>query len=241
MNDIVSALEKEKEYIEYRIKGQEPFHLLDAIRECGFEDLEKYFEAKKNHEFRSIPFKVIDAVSPQACVADIVDVITHRKNAVIFVPINHTVVWTQLNSGCNTEYCITNSIPIIPVGANGTGTLVSTQNDFGIGICMYKDDRYDLDYIVNGFVNIFRKYSDKEIVNQGNDIMYEGKKICGFTYYNTNNMFMVISPISFSEKADLVANICTNKPQIKQVGYIDFMDRATLRMEVEEWLQVNYI
>ena len=122
------------------------------------------------------------------------------------------------------------------MGSNGTGTLVSTPNDFGVGICIYKDKRFDLAYIVNGFVEIFRKYTDKEVINQGNDILYDGKKICGFTYYNTDNMFMVISPISFSEKAELVANICTNKPQLKQVGFIDFMDRDMLRQEVTEWI-----
>lgn len=241
MADIVKAIEKEKEYLDYRMKGEEPFHLVDAVKDCGFDSLAEYFEAKKKYDFDSISFAVIDAASPKSCVADIFDVITNKKNAVIFVNIDHTLVWTQINSGCNIEYCMKNNIPIVPVGAGGTGTLVSTPNDFGIGICIRKDDRFNLAYIVNGFVEIFRKYTDKEIINQGNDIMYDGKKICGFTYYNTNNMFMVISPVSFSEKADLVANICTNKPQIKQVGYIDFMNRDELRKEVSEWLKVPSI
>lgn len=241
MSNIVKAIEKEKEYLEYRIKGEEPFHLVDAVREYGFETLQEYFEAKTKHEFESISFKVINAASPQSCVKDIFDVIANKKNAVIFVDIDHTLVWTQINSGCNIEYCKENNIPIIPVGANGNGTLVSTPNDFGIGICIYKDNRINLEFIVNGFIKIFRKYTDKKVINQGNDIMYDGKKICGFTYYDLNNMFMVISPISFSEKADLVSNICTNKPQVKQVGYIDFMDRDMLRQEVSEWLQVPSI
>lgn len=237
MADILKAIEKEKEYLSYRMKNEEPFHLVDAIKECGFDSLEKYFEAKKHYEFSNLSFKVINATSPQSCVKDIFDVITNKKNAVIFVEIDHTLVWTQINSGCNIEYCAENNIPIIPVGAKGTGTLVSTPNDFGIGICVHKDSRFNLSFIVDGFVKIFRKYTDKEIVNEGNDIMYGGKKICGFTYYDMNNMFMVISPISFSEKAELVTNICTNKPQTKQVGYIDFMDRNILRQEVLTWLQ----
>lgn len=239
MSDIVKAIEKEKEYLSYRMKGEEPFHLADAMRECGFASLDEYFEAKKKYDFNAISFAVIDANSPLECVDDIFAVITGRKNAVIFVDINHTVAWTQVNSGCNVEYCKQHGIPIIPVGAKGTGTLVSTPNDFGIGICIHEDNRFNLDFFVNGFVEIFRKYTDKEIVNQGNDIMYDGKKVCGFTFYDLNNMFMIISPISFSEKAELVANICTNKPQTKEVGYIDFMDRDDLRREVEAWLKCH--
>lgn len=238
MSNILKAIEKEKEYLFHRMQGEEMFHLIDAVKECGFESLEEYFSAKKQYDFNSISFAVIDSESPQSCVADIFDVITNKKNAVIFLNIDHALAWTQNNSGCNVEYCAKNNIPIVPVGAGGTGTLVSTPNDFGIGICIHKDNRFDLAYIVNGFVEIFRKYTNKEIINQGNDIMYDGKKICGFTFYNTNDMFMVISPISFTEKADLVANICTNKPQIKKVGYIDFMDRNMLRHEVSEWLNL---
>ena len=237
MANIEKAIEKEKEYLSFRIKGEEPFHLVDAVKECGFESLAEYFEAKKKHDFESISFEVINASSPKSSVESIFKVITEKKNAVIFVDINSTMVWTQINSGCNVSYCIEHNIPIVPVGATGTGTLVSTPNDLGIGICIHKDSRFNLSFIVDGFVKIFRKYTDKEIVNQGNDIMYEGKKICGFTYYDTNNMFMVISPISLSEKAELVTNICTKK-QVKAVGYIDFMDRDMLRREVSEWLRV---
>lgn len=236
MNKIEKAIEIEKTYLKHRMNEEEPFHLVDAIKECGFETLQEYFYKKTEYEFKTIPFEIIDANSPQESVESIFNVITKKKNAIIFVDINHTMVWTQVNSGCNVEYCISNNIPIVPVGANGTGTLVSTPNDFGIGICIHKDSRFDLRYIVNIFVNIFRKYTDKEIINDGNDIMYDGKKICGFTYYDTNNMFMVISPMSFSEKSELVSNICTKK-QVKPVGYIDFMDRDMLRKEVLAWMQ----
>lgn len=239
MKDIIKAIEIEKIYLQHRARGEEPFHLIDKIKECGFNDLSDYFYAKQQHDFIKNPFIEINAKSPKDCVEDIFDVIINKKNSVIFVDIDYTLVWTQLNSGCDTNYCKENKIPIIPVGAKGDGTLVSTPGDFGIGICVYKNENFNLSYFVNEFVKIFKKYTDKEIVNQGNDIMYNGKKICGFTYYDDNNMFMIISPISFSEKSDLVTKICTNKTQTKEVGYIDFMTREELRMEVKRWLDLQ--
>lgn len=240
MADIVKAIEREKVYIEHRMKGEEPFHLVDAVRECGFESLAEYFEAKKLYQFNQIEFELINATSPRASVESIFKVITEKRNAVIFVDIDETMVWTQVNSGCNIDYCRENHIPIVPVGATGDGTLVSTPSDLGIGICVYKDSGIGLKHIVDGFIAIFRKYTDKEVVNIGNDIMYDGKKVCGFTHYDLNKMFMVISPLSLSPKAELVANICTKK-QVKPVGHIDFMDRETLRREVSEWLRVHSI
>ena len=237
MQDIVKAMEREQEYLSYRVKNEEPFHLVDAVKECGFETLDEYFDAKRRWRFDQITFEVIYAASPQSSVENIFDVITKRKNAVIFVDVDAVTVWTQINSGCNTEYCLEHELPIVPVGATGTGTLVSTPGDWGVGICVHKDSGFDLKFFVDGFINIFRKYTDKEIANQGNDIMYDGEKICGFTTYDVDGMFMVISPISMTPKAELVANVCT-KPAIKPVGHIDFMSRDTLRREVERWLGV---
>ena len=237
MKDIEKAIEVEKEYLEYRMKGEEPFHLVDKIKECGFESLEEYFNSKKAYNLAHVDFEVINAASPRESVESIFKVINEKKNAVIFVDIDEDMAWIQVNSGYNVDYCYENNIPVVPVGATGTGTLVSTTGDLGIGICVHKDSGIDLECLIDGFISIFRKYTDKEIINLGNDIMYDGKKVCGFTSYDLNNMFMVISPISLSPKSELVANICTKK-QVKKVGYIDFMNRDMLRREVSEWLRV---
>lgn len=238
MKDIEKAIEIEKEYLERKLHGEYPFHLVDKIKECGFDSLAEYFKIKNDRDFKFGQFKIVDPSSPEQCIRDVFDIITQKKNAVIFFDIDSTVVWAQIGAECNVKYCLEHKIPIIPVKTNGNGALVSTPNDFGVGIGIRKDSRFDFTYFVNSFVDILRKYTDKEVINQGNDIMYDGKKVCGFTFYDMNDMFVVISPISFSEKSELVSNICT-KPQIKRAGHIDFMSRDDLRKEVSEWLQIS--
>ena len=58
--DIVKAIEKEQEYLFYRRNGDEPFHLVDAIKECGFDTLEEYFAAKKEYGFNHLSFAYIE-------------------------------------------------------------------------------------------------------------------------------------------------------------------------------------
>lgn len=239
MTNIEKAIAKEKEYISYRMKGEEPFHLVDAVRDCGFDSLDDYFRAKKQRVISYLSFGAVEA-TPFKAIEEVMRVITARKQSVIFVNIDRSVVWPTSSKEYREDYCLLNNIPLLFTNAKIGSTLVSTPGDLGVGICVRKDSGVDVDSIIDGFINIFRKYTDKEIVNMGNDIMYDGMKICGFTSYDTNDMLAVISPMSLSPKKELVTNVCTKK-QNKPVGYIDFMTRDNLRKEILEWLQVSSI
>lgn len=239
MADIVKAIEKEKEYLSYRMKGEEPFHLVDAVKDCGFESLVEYFEEKRAYEFGQLKFNIIET-STLSAIAEVLKAIVAKQAAVVMVDIDRTVVFPRNNAAYDAKYCIENSIPILPVQANGNGALVATAGDLGVGICVPKIPNITYEYILDGVISIFRKYTDKDVYNEGNDIMCEGKKVCGFAFYSTDDVIMVISPISLSDKSELISKICKKK-QTKTPGYIDFMDRETLRREVSEWLRVHSI
>lgn len=237
MGDIVKAIEKEKEYLQYRMKGEEPFHLVDAVKECGFESLSEYFEEKRNYEFNSMKFNIVET-STLNSIVEVLKAITSQKPTVVMVDIDQTVIFPRKDAEYNKEYCLSNGIPILPVQANGNGTLVSTAGDLGVGICVPKIKGATYEYILDGFINIFRKYTDRNVENEGNDIMIDGKKVCGFAFYETKYVIMAITPISFSDKAELIKNICLKKQQ-KTPSYIDFMSRETLRQEVSKWLTLS--
>lgn len=237
MSDIVKAIEKEKEYITFRMKGEEPFHLADAIKEFGFESLGEYFKAKQDHEFTSMNFNVIETTTLNA-IADVVKAIATKKPTVVIVDINQTVVFPRNDAEYDKEYCIKHGIPILPVPTSGNGALVSLAGDLGVGICVPKNCSITHEYILDGFINIFRKYTDKPVYNEGNDIMCDGKKVCGFAFFNTPDVIMAISPISLTNKSELIAKICMKK-QTKIPSYIDFITRDELRMEVSAWLKIQ--
>lgn len=235
MADIVKAIEKEKEYLSYRMKGEEPFHLVDAIKECGFDSLSEYVKEKKAHDFKALGFSIVEAPTLNA-IAEVVKAIATKKPAVVMVNIDRTVVFPRNDAEYDKDYCLANGIIVLPVSTAGNGALVSVSGDLGVGICIPKNKGFTYKDILDGFINIFRKYTDKSIYNEGNDIMCDGKKICGFAFFNTPNVIMAISPISLTEKSELISKICM-KTQTKIPGHIDFVDRDTLRQEMFKWLQ----
>lgn len=236
MADIVKAIEKEKEYLSYRMKGEEPFYLIDAIKECGFESLAEYFEQKKIYELSNLSFEVIET-TPAKAIGDVLKTMAERKTAVLFANTEYTLVWNGDNSTFNEAYCDECGIPVYPLQTGG-GTIVSTAGDLNIGICVPKSTCIDATFILHRFADIFRKYTYKTVEVNGNDIMVNGYKVLGSSTYEHNGMFMFITPVSLSEKAELIASICQRHSE-KQPAHIDFMSAYSLRSEVLEWLKVQ--
>lgn len=235
MSDVLKAIEKEREYLSHRMKGEEPFHLVDAINECGFETLEEYFEEKKKYELSNLSFEVIET-TPSKAIEDVLNTIAEKKTAVLFANTEYTLVWNGNNSKFNEDYCDECSIPVYPLQTGG-GTIVSTVGDLNIGICVPKSICVDAVFILNRFADIFRKYTDKSVEVSGNDVMVDGYKVLGTSTYDSNGMFMFITPVSLSEKSELIASIC-QKHSSKQPAHIDFMDVDVLRDELRKWLKL---
>ncbi len=236
MQDIIGAIEKEKEYLSFRMRGEEPYHLVDAVKEYGFENLEEYFEAKRDYEFSQLEFEIIDT-TPEKAISDVLGCIERKKTAVLLAVTDKTLVWNGNNSEFNESYCEECGIPIYPLYTNG-GTIVSTPGDLNIGICFPEIKKLGSHYILKRFAEIFKKYTQKDMSVQGNDVIVDGVKVLGSSSYRKNGMFVFITPVSLSEKGDLISEICL-KHSTKQPGHIDFMDAATLREEVERWLRVQ--
>ena len=237
MTDIVKAIAKENEYLSYRMKGEEPFHLVDVIKEYGFESLHDYYEAKKKYQFSTLNFEVIET-TPANAITEVLNVISQKKTAVLFANTEHTIVWNGDGSQLNESYCKDCDIPIYPLYTSG-GTIVSTLGDLNIGICVPDNYMSGANYFLDNLACIFRKYTDKSVEVVGNDVLVDGYKVLGASTYHTNGMFMFITPVSLSEKSKLIQNICLKHSE-KIPNHIDFMDGATLKLEVEKWLGILF-
>jgi lipoate-protein ligase A len=236
MADIVKAIEKEKEYLSYRMKGQEPYHLQDALREYGFESLSEYFEAKKKHSFVSSGFTFVEK-EPITGIVECLRLLALQKPFVLFANSDTRFVFHG-NSDINREYCEENHIPIVPILTSG-GAIVNLPGDFSFCVCCKKDLVNDVGYILNGVSKCIQKYTDKNVTVDNNDILVDGKKVCGSASYSQGKYFMFVGYFSFSDKSELIPHICNTSKVGKDVGFIDFMNRDILRQEVKEWLQVK--
>lgn len=230
MRDIERAIKKEAEYLANRMVGKEPFHLVDAVMDCGFKSLKDYFEAKRLHEISLLSFEIIET-TPECAIADVMNTIAAGKTAMLFAVTDKTLVWNGNGSEFNSEYCETHGIPVYPLQTGG-GTIVSTKGDLNIGICLPKETGVDAALVLNKLADIFRKYTSEQVAVSENDVLISGRKVLGSSTYEGNGMFVLITPVSMSDKTELIANICTKRTD-KQPGYIDFVGLKTLRWAVE--------
>ena len=234
--DIEKAIRIERQYLEFRRKGEEPFHLIDAIKECGFESLSEYFQAIKKEPFDGLEFEFFE-MNPSVDMPKFFNLFMKQKTFVIFANSDTPFVFLGENTDIDSCYCNENNITIVPINTTG-GAIVSLAGDFSFALCCPSSIVDNTKYILDKSKDILQKYTDKTVVVDGNDILVNGKKVCGTAHYNINDYFIFVGYFSFNDKADLISNICKTTKIGKDVGYIDFISRDKLRQEVAEWLQV---
>lgn len=234
--DIIGAMNKEREYLSFRAKGEEPYHWADAVKEYGFNSLKEYFDAKRDYKFSQLKFEVVET-TPEKAISNVLKAISNKKTSLLFAVTDKDLVWNGNNGQYNAEYCTECGIPVYPLYTGG-GTIVSTPGDLNIGIAFPSTMNINANYILDGFAKIFRKYTNKLVEVSGNDVLVGGLKVLGSSTYHDNGMFMFITPVSMSDKSELICQICL-KHSTKQPGYIDFMTSGQLREEVEVWLKTQ--
>ena len=91
MKDLEKAIKKEQEYLGYRMKGEEPFHFIDAVKECGFESIDEYFKAKKLHKFQALAFERIET-NPLEAIPQALEIVKNKKTAIFFADTLFTII-----------------------------------------------------------------------------------------------------------------------------------------------------
>lgn len=233
--DIVKAIEKEQEYLSYRRKGEEPFHLVDAIKECGFDSLEEYFTAKRVYQFARLKFDYAE-VDPSDAIPEIFRMMDAQETKVLFVPSVRTFVFSGESKPYDEEYCAEHNIPVYPLYTKG-GAIVSTAGDFSVVICMPDSVCCEVSYILEGMQKLMRPFMPTvEVV--GNDLMVNGGKICGSVGYRQNGMFCFAAHFSFNDNSELIEKICGVSGSVKVPTIISGLTVALFKQAVRAWLNI---
>ena len=235
MADIVKAIAKEKEYLSYRRKNEEPFHLVDAVKECGFDSLSDYFKAKLEHTFNSLKFSLVTK-KPSECIDYFFEMMKAKETGVVFINSDETFVFSGESKPYDAEYCEENHIPIYPLYTRG-GAIVSTEGDFSIGICFPETVGADVQFILSKLKGIFGKYMGGVTVN-GNDLLLNGEKICGSIMYHQNGMKCFACHFSFKDNSELIERICNISGSIKMPTVISGLTVELFKKELSEWLKL---
>lgn len=237
MGDIIKAIEKEKEYLSYRMKGEEPYSLREALKEFGFDSLSEFHKAKTEYNFIAQSFEIVDGPAETAT-EEVFKAIDNQTCKAGFLNVENTIVLSGSENDANTEYCNKCNIPIYPYYTKG-GSTVATKGDLLFGLCSKRALALSVETFLDKLADIFHKYSPDDIFTVShNDILRNGKKFLGSAIYYQNEMLVIIVYISFSDKHELIEQICLKHSE-KEPDYVDFMTRSDFRQEVLEWLNLT--
>lgn len=235
MTDIIKAMTKEEEYLSYRMKGEEPFHLVDAVKECGFDSLDDYFKAKTEHTFNSLNFSFVEK-KPSECIDYFFKMMDEKDTGLVFIDSDETFVFSGESKPYNADFCEANNIPIYPLYTKG-GAIVSTEGDFSIGLCFPEYVGVDVFFILDKLKGIFSKYMSEVKVNN-NDLLLNGEKICGSIMYHRNGMKCFACHFSFKDNAELIEKICNISGSIKTPTFITGLTVEMFKKELKKWLNL---
>jgi len=94
------------------------------------------------------------------------------------------------------------------------GTFIINKGDVGFIFCSHDDEATQLCIkAVSKFLS-FMKSKGIEIVQDNNDFLIDGYKVCGFTHACVEKCILYAMSFNFNVDLDLIKSICT-KPMIK--------------------------
>lgn len=232
MRDIQKAMTIEQEYINAKIAEGHPLPLNVQLAECGYNNLEDYFEDKRIAQIEALDF-TIEEVYPDTAAGVIMQKITDKEDAILLMNTDRTIVYHG-DTEFNEQYCIDHNIQVVNYLTHGR-TLIASEGELSIGLCFPDYIDIDMAWLLKRLKAILEKYMDNVTIDH-NDIMVDGKKVCGAAVYNLNDRFAFIAQFSFDDKSELIYTIC---PPVtgKEPGYITKMTREQMRDEVIAWLK----
>jgi hypothetical protein len=208
MTDIAKAIEKEREYISFRMKNEEPFHLIDAVRECGFESLEDYFAAKQRYQLGKmniVKFKSREAVDT------IKRFIANQEQAVAYCVHDENSVLVSGTSEIDRDFCEETGYKVFETQHSG-GAVVVNEGDVSVILFGEIGNSIMLDFASY----LIDRYREKGLnaVLEGNDVLVDGYKISGLSATPYGSIQYSTIHIGVNTNLDHIKAIC-KKPMVK--------------------------
>lgn len=240
MNKIEQGIEISNQHI-YNVINEIPeeFPFVEQILNLGFRDLEDFFNQKREYQMQQcLKGKVID-VLPKDTMNIVYQFINNISFGIASIETHETCVHSGISEdkSLNVEYCNQHNIPIYYHEAPG-GSIVATEGDYTIILSTPKEIDLSANYFLYHFKLLLEKYFPNNITTDGNDIFLNNKKVVGITTMKTEKLFLFSATFSFSDKINLINNICGNSYE-KVPGFINpnILPPKQLKEEVLTWLQ----
>lgn len=237
MKDIVKAIEAEQEYLKEKIKGTHP-NIHDYLDTWGYSDLEEFYLDKRDYLFLNQDWTIIK----QYPIYDrsVLEDYANRQKPLFTYMIESEENHAYVRHSCNEEYrniLKENGFRVIDFGYNtSNGLILSYSGDFRFVVMFKNNIDLNVGYMLNKINGCFLEVGLNSLVSN-NDILIDGKKVCGSAESNMGDIYMMLFQITFTNHIDEIVRLCGERE--KQPSFVDnnVITAEQLKNKVIRWLQ----
>lgn len=232
MKNIEEAIKAEKNYILQKVLGQHP-DIHDFIDKFGYSDLGEFHEDKKDYILRNTEWVINKMDSGFEVDTYMYPAIASKTPAFIWmIDSNESLLISPRNEPDN-EYGL--SLLVLPY-ISGNGRICSFSGDLRIIMIMPKTIDIKIGYFLNKACSVLSE-NGVECSIDNNDIIYDGKKICGCAEGEMNKMKLYFFQFTFTDNTAIIEQVCGVNE--KRPGYIpsEKITAEQLKNNFISWLQ----
>ena len=209
---------------------------IKVLQELGFNSFNEYLDMKKDFLFKTWNPEVhrIDIEH----FAEEVEYAIENKQYGIYIPVDSGIHVYHGGDDIDYKLCEELNVKVIELKYNG-GNIIGSSEDLSIEIIFPEYMNMSKSFLLKGLSDIISKYIPNVTVDN-NDILVDGKKICGCMTRMGVDTFVWAAQISFKDYSELINKICT-KASTKTPSYInsELLNKNLLEKEFLDWLGVH--
>ena len=216
MKNIANAIKAEQEYVNLTLMGEQ-VNFMDFLSKFGYNNFKDFLNDKNDYKLKSLKWDVV--CQPK------IDLIVTNRNIALQKPafmysIMQNMGYKVVSMGYNSE----------------NGVILSFDGDLRVYLIV--PNTIDVDDIT--FLLKMKRYFVSLGLNavvKDNDILVDGKKVCGSGMFSINGMLNIVYQINFTDHIKEIENVCGKGE--KRPGFIptNILTPETLKDEFISWIK----
>lgn len=212
---IEQAIQAEKDYVKNKLLNSYTRPLISIMQEYGYDNLDFYFQAKRDYLIKSLDFNIV-YYKGNNIFETVGKLLDKEEPAILFVEHQKPFIYHG-NKAYNLDAAQEAMLDVHEGGYAG-GTIIGDEGDLSIGIFYPNKIDVNSNYFLDIIGEALSLFNIQSTVDN-NDLMVDNKKVLGSATLSTENYNAFVSYLSFSDKAELIKEICGENA--KAPGFIN--------------------
>lgn len=205
MKNIANAIIAEEEYVKLTLLGKQ-VNFVELLSEFGYTDFKEFQNDKVEYRLKSLKWDIV-------CQPKIDLILTNNNIALQKPAFMYSIHTPETYAFVKTDYPYKENIEslgykVVPMGYNSQNDIILSY-DGDLRVYLIIPNTIDVDY------EMFLGKISRTLANRGldakvyeNDILIDGRKVCGSGMFSINGMLNIVYQINFTDHADEIEKVC---------------------------------